>query len=402
MNEANKNHNHIPECFSPGKPEILSLVKQSQQETFYPSELTLPDKSTVIANETSHNCPGYVTFANEFSYFMDYSGQGYGYVFRNEGWRCDINYTLADILTGYAMRPCCLMETPESLEQLYKTVGFPSRQTFYADSTKGEYMSKEEMKDAIKYTLFTLEHPVILKPIERRFFGAIVIGYKEDGDVLVTFGYPPYFIAPENIEPQIEDIDDWYQASTEITIIGKRQKKLAERELYYQGMLQIRDYLRAGVCGEDSHYYDEWENFLRLESMDEMVATAIRLKYIPGAQMFSCDLNADNAREKMNVLADPTWCEMAERRYYIMHFFYQAAQHFPEEKEAMKEIENHFGWSNSIMGDKYIKEVGHDPVTEAFEKADVRARMSDCIREFRDADAKGLEMLEILLERIKL
>jgi len=402
MSEPNMKPKQVPEGYSPAKPEILSMAERSQRDSAYPESYTLPDRSTAVSGVTSHNCPGYVTFANEFSYFMDYSGQGYGYIQRNEGWRCDVNYTLADILTGYAMRPCCLAETEEGLERLYKAVGFPSRQSFYAAPGRGEVMSRDEMKDAIRYTLYTLKQPVLLRPIESRFFGAVVIGYKSGGDVLVTFGYPPYFIAPDNTQPQIEDIENWYRENTEITIIGKRQKTPSDRELYYEGVVQVRDYLAAGVSGGDAHYCGEWERFLRLDSMEDMVAEALRLGYIPGAQMFSGDLCAENARSRMDGLVDPTWCEMAERRYYIMHFFYQAALHFPEEAEAMAEIENHFGWSNTIMGDKYVNAVGHDPVNaEAFENRKVRSSMADCVREFRDADAKGLELVGQLLARLK-
>ncbi|MCL2701459.1 MAG: hypothetical protein FWE88_07170 [Phycisphaerae bacterium] len=372
----------------------------------YPESFLLPDKSTPVTGETKHNCPGYVTFANEFSYFMDYSGQGYGYIHKNEGWRCDINYTLADILTGYAMRPCVLAETPEGLDRLYQAVGFPARQTFYANPDKKEHLNNEEMKDHIKYALCTLEQPVILRPVEGRFFGAVIIGYKEGGDVLVTFGYPPYFAAPDNRKPQIAEIRNWYQNNTTITIVGKRQAVRPVKEVYYEGIVQVRDYLHAGVHGKDAHYYDEWERFLRL-SMDDMIREVRRLRYVPGAQMFANELpqgeiTDQQIRQRIHAVADPTWCEMAERRYYIMHFFYQAAQYFPEEKEALKEIEDHFAWSNTIMGSKYIKEAGHDPVTAAFENIEVRSRMADCVREFREADAKGLEMVEKLLTRLRM
>jgi hypothetical protein len=235
MSDTAKKLNQVPDSYSPKKPEIACIIKEAQRESKYPEAYTLPDNSTVVAGETSHNCPGYVTFANEFSYFMDYSGQGYGFIHRNENWRCDINYTLADIITGYAMRPSCLDVTQEELDRLYTVVGYPSRQTFYANPLLGEYMDKSAMKEAIKYTLCTLGQPVLLSPIESRFFGAIVIGYKDNGDTLVTFGYPPYFIAPDNTQPVIEDITDWYQDKTTLIIIGKRQKPLSEKELYLAG-----------------------------------------------------------------------------------------------------------------------------------------------------------------------
>jgi hypothetical protein len=384
MSDTAKKTNQSPGGYSPKQPEIACMIMEAQRESRYPEAYTLPDKSTVVSDETSHNCPGYVTFANEFSYFMDYSGQGYGFIHRNENWRCDINYTLADIITGYAMRPSCLDVTQEGLDRLYTAVGYPSRQKFYANSLLGDFMSKSDMKEAVKYTLCTLGQPVLLSPIESRFFGAIVIGYKDGGDTLVTFGYPPYFIAPDNTQPQIEDVIDWYKCNTTLTIIGKRQKALSDKELYHEGIRQIYEYLQEGVKGKDSHYYDEWESFLRMESMNEMITKVKRQRVIPGSEMFSHDMQDENIRDLMNTLADPTWCEMSERRYYIMHFFYQAKKYFPGEEAEFQALEDQFWWACDIMGNQqngYISEVGHDPVnSEAFENHEVRARMADCVK----------------------
>jgi len=398
MSEPSKKPARAPESYQPRRPEIVSMAQAAQGESTnpYPGAFLLPDCSTPIPPETGHNCPGYVTFANEFSYFMDYSGQGYGFIERNKGWRCDINYTLADVITGYAARPCSLDVTPEGLDRLYRAVGFSQRCVYDAAST-----SQPEMKEIIKHTLCVLGQPVILNPVESRFFGAVVIGYKEGGDVLITFGYPPYFIAPDNIEPQIEESASWYQEKTALTIVGPRENPLPVKELYLLGLRQIRDTLRAGLHGEDRHYYEEWERFLRLKTLEDMLAEARRLGYVPGARMWT---EGRIKEDSLNELADPTWCEASERRYYIMHFLHQAAQYFPEEKAALKTVENHFWFTCEIMGNQkkgYISKVGHDPVNmELFSKRSVRRRMARCVRKFRRADAKGLAMIERFMERM--
>jgi hypothetical protein len=50
----------------------------------------------------------------------------------------------------------------------------------------------------------------------------------------------------------------------------------------------------------------------------------------------------------------------------------------------------------------YGREVGDPIKPEVFEKQDVRERMADCVRIFRDADEKGLELAEKLLERLEI
>jgi hypothetical protein len=303
------------------------------------------------------------------------------------------------------MRPSCLDVTQEGLDRLYTVVGYPSRQTFYANPILGEFMSMASMKEAVKYTLCTLGQPVLLSPIQSCFFGAIVIGYKDSGDTLVTFSYPPYFIAPDNTKPQIMEVTDWYKDNTTLTIIGKRQKALSNKELYQEGIQIIYKYLKESVKGKDSHYYDEWLNFLRLESINDMITKVKEQRIIPGAEMFSHDLQDEEIRERIYTLADPTWCEMSERRYYIMHFFYQAKFYFPEEAAAFQALEDHFWMACDIMGDQnngYISEVGHDPVnTDVFANYEVRMRMADCVNKLREADAKGLEMVEKLFVRLK-
>jgi len=371
----------------------------------YPEAFTLPDKTAAIPPEIKHNCPATVPFANEFSYFLDYSGQGYGFVHGGDGWRSDVNYTLADIITGHAMRPSWLNPARDELHRVYRAAGF-SPKVYYADPAKGEYMSEAEMTEAIKHALRTLGQPVIL-PVESRFFGSVVVGYKDNGKILVTFGYPPYFAAPDNVKPQFMDVADWYNDKTELTIVGQRSRTPDVKELYREGLRQIRDYFRAGIHGEDRHYYEEWENFLRL-GMDDMMAEVKRSRRVPGigGKLLPGEATDRQIRDRINEIADPAWCEMAERRYYVMRFVRQAIQHFPEETEALRALDAHFWKTSEIMGNMqngYASEVGHSPVNaEAFEKPEVRARMADCVRQFRDADAEGLEMVEALLTRMNI
>jgi len=90
---------------------------------------------------------------------------------------------------------------------------------------------------------------------------------------------------------------------------------------------------------------------------------------------------------------------MAEARFYVMNFFGQMNEFFPELKEELKELENHFYYTQDIMGSQYNKEI-EDPVKpDVFENQDVRNRMADCVKRFREADEKGLEMVESFLTK---
>jgi len=80
-------------------------------------------------------------------------------------------------------------------------------------------------------------------------------------------------------------------------------------------------------------------------------------------------------------------------------FIVPGGEHDIFEMEVMKALGDHFVNACEIMGNTgngYGSEIG-DPVnSEIFKNPEVRARMADCVRRFREADAKGLEMAETL------
>jgi len=410
MSEPIKKQNRTnPESYNPKKPEILNLAEEVQRNMSYPESFILPDKSTTIPPEIKHYGPAYVAFGNEFSHLLDYTGQGYGFIYDGD-WCKDRGYTIADILTGHAMEPAPLFFR-ESVQTLWTVAGFNTCRTFYADSAKGNHMSESEMKDAMKYALCTLKQPVII-PQESRWWGSIVVGYKDHGNILVIYHFFPYFMDMENnAQPKTEEIADWYNAKTSILIAGKRVKALSLAEIYRVGFRRIRDCLDLNIHGGKRRYYDEWEAFLRLNK-DEMMDEVKRTGIVPGG----CDgtengkineqITDENVWELICRAHNSTWCDVAERRFYIMNFMRQAKDFFPEIIEDLQAIDNQFWHASVIMGGNdgngYGTEIGDPCKPQIFEKQDVRMRMADCVVRLKEADAKGLEMVEKLLERMKL
>ena len=403
MSEAMKKQvRTTPESYTPKKPEILNMAKQVQNESGYPESFILRDKSTAIPPEIKHYGPAYAAFGNEFSHFLDYTGQGYGFLYDGD-WCKDRGYTIADVLTGHAMEPACLF-FPDEISDLWKKAGFHSCRKFYADPANGDYMSRADMKEAIKYALCTLEQPVII-PQGDRWWGSIIIGYKDHGDVLLIYYFLPYFMdMGNNAQPKIEEISDWYNDSASLFIAGKREKILSLIDIYREGFRLIQAHLEASIHGEKRRFYDEWEAFLRLGT-DEMIAEVKRTRTVPGGEKrtLTDESSAESVWKFICGAHDSTWCDMAERRYYVMHFFRQAKEYFPELKEELQALDNHFWYASEIMGNQesgYGSEVG-DPINvEIFTNSEVRARMADCVRRFREADEKGLVLVDRLLERM--
>ncbi len=401
MSEPLKKPAPVPEDYGPGIPPIMGLSRE-RQGGGWPQSFVLPDRSTAPSFPYAHICPGYAPFANEFAYFMEYSGNGYGFEDMN-GWRCDINYTVADVLSGHATNPASAPVSQDGLARLYRAAGF-SPQRLCGDPSSAAYASEEQMKEAIRRSLLALGQPVILSPVSHAFFGAIVVGYERGGEALVTYSYPPYFAAPNNCRPEIRPVERWYGPGTALTLPGERRGAFAVQDVYLHGFRQMRRGLAEGVLGEGLKVYEGWKRFLRL-SVPEMIAEVRRTRAVPGADidpdMLDGALTDEKAMAGILTLVDPTWCNLAERRYYVQNFCRQAKAHFPGEAEALSAMVKHFWATSNIMGSDYVREAGHDPVNaEAFAAADVRERMAECVELFQQGDRQGLQMVEALLSRI--
>lgn len=403
MSEPIKNQNTAkPDSYSPNTSKFINMMEKVQQAANYPNEFILPDKSTKIPPEIKHFGPAYVPFANEFSHFLDYTGQGYGFIYDGD-WCKDRGYTIADVLSGHAMEPAQLFSL-NNVDYLWKSAGFLSCHRYYADSSKGSYMSEQDMKEAIKYSLCTLEQPVII-PQDFPWFGCIVIGYKDNGNTLLIYGFVPYFLNMDNnASPKTEELSCWYNEDTSLFIAGKRENTIPLTDIYLEGFRRIKNCLHENIHGDKRHYYDEWEAFLRM-SMEGMITHVKNTRLVPGGEQIPLgDVASDDDVWKFICeMHNNTWCDMAERRFYVMNLFRQAKEYFPEMAEDLKALDDHFWHTNEIMGGSetkgYNSEIG-DPINaEIFMSNEVRERMADCVSRFREGDAEGLEMIQNLLIR---
>ncbi|MDR0443954.1 MAG: hypothetical protein LBH44_11160 [Treponema sp.] len=371
------------------------------KNTNYPETFILTDKSTKIPGEIKHYGPAYVGFANEFAHFLDYTGQGYGFIYDGD-WCKDRSYTIADVLSGHAMEPAPLL-FQENVDYLWNVSGFQSCKTYFADPSKDNYMSEPDMRETLRHALYTLKQPVII-PQENQWWGSIVIGYKNGGSVLVVYYFLPHFMEMNNnAQPKTLEVTDWYNTKTSLFIAGQREKMPPLSDMYRMGIKRIQTCLEKNIRGEKEHYYDEWEAFLLL-SMEEMIAHVKRTHNVPGGEHGSFDAESgdEDVWKFIGGAHDSTWANMAERRFYIMNFFRQAREYFPEAKDDLQALDTHFLYANKIMGEEYGRILG-DPVNiEIFKNPEVRSRMADCIRRFKKADAKGLEMVETLLRRFEI
>lgn len=410
MNNLVKKQNQNSKNYSPKIPTLANMLEHARIDIEYPSDFILSNKSPEFSPEIKHLGPAYVGFANAFAYFLNYTGQGYGYIFDND-WCRDRSYTIADVISGNAMQPVDFSTQPadvvtqEGIEYLWNTAGFHFHHTFCADSSCDSYLNEADMKNIIKYSLCTLGQPVIMPQDYIEFFGSIIVGYKDDGNILLAYYYEPYFKdMQDNTKAKITEISNWYNKNTSMFIAGKRREILSAKEIYRKGIIRIYECLNSNFNGEKTHYYDEWEEFLRL-SKNGMLDEARRIGYVPGGEYAKVD-ESDNDEKAWNIICrsyNNTWCNMAERRYYVMHFLKQSEEYFPGLHDELQELASHFNYASSIMSNKetgYNSEIGDPVKPEVLENQEIRMRMADCVRRFRDADKTALNMVKTLLNKL--
>ncbi|MCL2707677.1 MAG: hypothetical protein FWF03_01030 [Defluviitaleaceae bacterium] len=394
------------EGYSPKKPEIVALAKNAQNKFDYPESFVLPSGCAEIPEGVRHAGPAYVGFANEFAYFMDYTNQGYGFVYHGD-WRKSKDYALFDALTGYAARPAAhIKPTDAELLTAYGAAGFYP-EIFSADPDCENYLCEADMADAIKYALCALKQPAIL-PQAELFCGSIVVGYKNYGRTLIFYSLYPYFMRMEdNTEPRVEEVSGWYHGKAKLMIVGERANSVSELDISKAALRKLHESFSYGLHGGGKRHYDEWINFLRL-SKNGMIGEVLKKRFIPGGSVGRLTEAEANERDIWDVICmaqDTVWCEIAEARFYIARLMYQIKELFPDCAEDLQTIGDHFCHASDIMGNErtgYGSEIGDPCDREIFSKNDVRERMAGRVADLMAADEKGLGLIEGLLKRMNL
>lgn len=330
-------------------------------------------------------CPTTVQFANEICYYLDYTNQAYGYASPNN-WRCDLVYTLVNVLSGNAFNMAdSLSDTMETREFVLDLLGFD----FFAYTA--ESLNEADMKKFIMYYLNVNKRPVVLRYLPECFFGGIVIGYEQNGDVLLSFNYETFNFSP-NLAPQVKKNTGWYKGDTVLYTVGERKSAPKLSDLYLRGLNIIRDTLVTGGKMNNESFYDDWQKILTLTN-DDCLAELKRTKKVLGRfdVLNEEELTAENVLSVLTPVADPLWCEYAEKRYYGAHFIRQAKVHFPDIAESLEQAACCLDKIGPFV-DEYIGKTGHDPVDmQKFGKLSVRKEMSEIVNKFKALETEFIE-----------
>jgi len=370
MSEPAKKFDQAPEGYSPkGKPEIISMA---QEAAVHPCpERFLLEKVVRDAEPfPGKRCPEMQPFATAIRAFLDYTGQDFGY----EGYpfgRLDIAFTLIDTLSGEAYaddrhmgHSSAQVADYEGYKNMFRSLGYEGYEVVHTSD-----YGKDALKRRIMETLVREKTPVIVDNFTPCPNGCAVIGYEQNGDILVGWNYNVFDFS-ENPQPQLFKKENWYEEAAYAAFIGKRTGDPALQDLYRQGVATAYHAMTEdGAALRYAQSFDDWKRRLTRTKDMCLVEAAV----------------------------DPAWCAYSERRYYAKFFMRQAKAHLPEHAEILEEIARCFERISHKHMEEFIKPVGNPVDRKKLRRPAVRTKMAKLIDKCRAEEEKAMTLLKQII-----
>jgi len=375
---------------------IIITPCKGEEKMIYPDKFSmdLPELVSPL-----HRCPATVQFSNEIAHFLNITDQGYGFV-NNGDWRCDIGYTLVNMLSRNTLQISnTTMESDTTRKYVVNLLGFEY------NSYDPDKLGKGIIKEIIKKSLYENKEFVVARFIEEAFFGGVIIGYEENGDTLLVFSYEP-FNFDQNLEPTIAKVsfDKWFESDSKVFYtIGKRISNPKLSDLYMEGLKVAKDCLfeKNGTMKNESDY-KKWINILKMT--DEGIFTELKKdKQIFGRmeKLTEEEIKKEDFLSIFASIADPQWCDYAERRHYAAHFMRQAKTHFPDVEKELEDTAVTFDEVNPLMYE-YIEKTSNPVDLEKLGSLEIRKEMSLIVEKVYEIEKKSMKALENVLNKFYL
>ena len=238
-------------------------------------------------------------------------------------------YALLAALSGDAFHAGISLPTTRGMSRALEALRFHPR-IFTTDPKDACYLDEATAKQEIVQSIAVEQRPVIVCNLDQACFGGVIIGYEQDGDTLINWGYYP-FDDRDRPEPILVHCTDWYHHATHIVLLGERGKAPELKELYLTGLKGAYDDLRGADGITNESFYEKWKVFLRLgrqQAMEEVRRTG----RVPGTwgTIPAGSTDEDTILAKVKEIIDPLWCDFAERRFFAAHFIRQAKEYAPD------------------------------------------------------------------------
>lgn len=397
---ANLYFKNITEDYSPKNiPFLLDTARKAAGKPYPDSYmLPLPDLSAMASSLP--RCPATVQLSNEISLYLEITGKGLGYV-SPDNWRCDLAYTLTDALSGNIWS--IVSENQESTSDRRKVL---SDLGYEIQECHGNSTSLEEMKEILKSILYQ-QQPVVIRYLPEHFFGGIVVGYEEQGEVLLGLSFNAFDFTP-GILPVIKKNRDWYQADTLLYTLNNQTGQKDIKELYMAALQRAKASLFENGALQNKKIYRQWKRILSLsreelyKELQDSPEAFSRLKHLKPEERRNFSFP-----EILTPIVDPLWCEYAENRYYAAHFMRQAGKyaeeftdssHAAELSELFEETARSLDKVNPLAYEYIGKVDGIDPINlEKLSDDSIRKEMGSIVAQWEALEEEmSVPLLKIL------
>jgi len=400
MSEPAKKSEQQPESYQPQKPEMMRALEEAAAANPYPESFMLD----MAAQETDQfpgiRLPETQPFTTSIRAFLDFTGQNYGYTVHTER-RLDIGFTLIETLSGEAYADDRIMcdgnpnvADYEGYKSMFRSLGFESYEVVHTKDCE-----KDALKSRIMETLVRDKMPVIVDNLTECPIGCAVVGYEQNGEVLVGWNYHVFDFSP-NPQPQLFKKENWYEDAAYVAFIGKRTGNPALKSLYRQGVAAAyRTMTEDGETLRYARFFDDWKRYF-MQTEDDCIEEAKHTHYIIGYGMPPDSLFDDEKRLRQELVRtiDPAYCAYAERRYYAKFFMRQAKDYFTAHEQALEEIACCFERISHEHMEQFYNLVKGKPVDrKKLRKPAVRAKMAILIDKCRAEEEKAISLLEQII-----
>lgn len=291
------------------------------------------------------------------------------------------NYTLIANLCGDTCGKGLELTGSEEIMQTLNLFGY-SCEVFSTRQSDSNYLPEKALTDKIIEQLTVNQRPVIAVNMVDCCFGGVVIGYKDNGNCLVNWGFFP-FDSSENPMPVITDCIDWYEKTEKVIFVGDRTENNSSIfEIYTTALKKVSEYLGTSENLANSLFYCMWRQHLK--EMDTELPDDF-------------------------TIVDPMWCDFAEKRFYAGQLMLQLMEYLPEFDSELVSLWKIFGENiNDLMYD-YIAQVdlkpGENVQTMNMDKLRdpaVRQRMCDIISLCEEEEKKAADIIVEIVNKLNI
>lgn len=288
-------------------------------------------------------------------------------------------YTLISTLSGDTYNAGLSLTKDSGILTAMEAFGYKCHICSTRQSDKN-YMPEMELRERIIDEIVINKRPVIAVNVVDCCFGGVIVGYKDNGECLLNWGYFPFDFS-DNPQPVLTECREWYGKTQKVIFVNEHSNCPVDlRQVYINSLQKAAEYLGNAEKLKTERFYTEW-----------------RTRLIENEPFINNDYS----------LIDPMWCDYAEKRFYAGQFMLQLKAFLPQYEKKLNELWNILGKNINSLMYEYIAKVDLAPGTDTesinitkLNDETVRKKMSEIIDKCEEEERKAAGIISEIVSNI--